>query len=393
VTALQSADGLTWSMLGSATLPLMPSGLFAGLAVTSHEPARLNHVAFDNVRVLSHAHNLLMFDSFEEYGPQLGPLPELGPMGWISDHAFRQAPAKTEQNQPHSGARNAACWTPVYLDCGLYQDVTAAVTGSYTLHLFATADRSGGLVGADVNGTLAAYNEVEARGFRNYGAGYSMSFDASAGDTIRVWMYSPATPGYVVIDDVSLMLDRTLVVAGGEWTIGYPGPFGRFTLGGEEFLIQGTYDGGLVEPASGCGSFGPGRCVPGQALGLFSAFENYQPLTIASFARGTSIVAGRSQGFLEFGGELHVEGVVTLPTPTGNNDPELLSVTAPFTFSGSLKGFEVLGRYVPRLVFDLPLTGRGTATLDLLSRPSTNAPTMWFYRIRYTFERESMTSP
>jgi hypothetical protein len=31
-----------------------------------------------------------------------------------------------------------------------------------------------------------------------------MTFQASAGDTIRVWMYSPATPGYVVIDDVSL---------------------------------------------------------------------------------------------------------------------------------------------------------------------------------------------
>jgi len=32
---------------------------------------------------------------------------------------------------------------------------------------------------------------------------------ARAGDIIRVWMYSPATPGYVVIDDAALTLDPT----------------------------------------------------------------------------------------------------------------------------------------------------------------------------------------
>jgi len=31
-----------------------------------------------------------------------------------------------------------------------------------------------------------------------------MTVPARAGDVIRVWMYSPATPGYVVIDDVVL---------------------------------------------------------------------------------------------------------------------------------------------------------------------------------------------
>ena len=73
------------------------------------------------------------------------------------------------------------------------------------LTFYATADRDGGLVGANVNGTLAISSPVEARGFRNYGAPYAMTFQATAGDTIRVWMYSPAMPGYVVIDDVSLI--------------------------------------------------------------------------------------------------------------------------------------------------------------------------------------------
>jgi hypothetical protein len=31
-----------------------------------------------------------------------------------------------------------------------------------------------------------------------------MTFAANAGDLIHVWMYSPSTPGYVVIDDVML---------------------------------------------------------------------------------------------------------------------------------------------------------------------------------------------
>jgi hypothetical protein len=64
-------------------------------------------------------------------------------------------------------------------------------------------DRTGGFVGADVNGRKVAGNPVSARRFGNY-AQYVMTFQTSAGDTIRVWMYSPTTPGYVVIDDVSL---------------------------------------------------------------------------------------------------------------------------------------------------------------------------------------------
>jgi hypothetical protein len=56
---------------------------------------------------------------------------------------------------------------------------------------------------------LAASSPVMVRGFGNYGSPYVMSFSAAAGDTIHVWMFSPASPGYVVIDDVSLVLDAT----------------------------------------------------------------------------------------------------------------------------------------------------------------------------------------
>lgn len=35
---------------------------------------------------------------------------------------------------------------------------------------------------------------------------YTMAFTANTGDVIRVWMYSPAWPGYVVIDDATLVV-------------------------------------------------------------------------------------------------------------------------------------------------------------------------------------------
>ena len=99
VTGLHSGDGLNWTTIGAIALTSMPSDLVAGLAVTSHEPTRVNHAIFDSVRVSSPTHNLLMFESFEEYGSELGPRPELGPIGWISDHAFRQIPGKG-RNEP-----------------------------------------------------------------------------------------------------------------------------------------------------------------------------------------------------------------------------------------------------------------------------------------------------
>jgi hypothetical protein len=142
--------------------------------------------------------NLVVEGGFEGYNP-----PSLGPPGWMSDFPYRHVQAKSETNQPHSGAQNGACWATANLDCGLYQEITAPRTVRYTLIYFAAADRSGGWVGANVNGRTAAANPVTATGFGNY-LKYVMTFDATAGDTIRVWMYSPATPGFVVIDDVSL---------------------------------------------------------------------------------------------------------------------------------------------------------------------------------------------
>jgi hypothetical protein len=145
--------------------------------------------------------NLLVDGGFEDYVP-----PDLGPPGWVSDD-LRAVPAKSETNQPHSGTHDGACWATTYEDCGMYQEVTAPVTGTYNLVFSANADRPGGLVGVNVNGQPIGYANVEVNGFGNYGAQIPIVSTANQGDTIRVWMYSPATPGYVVIDDVLLFVN------------------------------------------------------------------------------------------------------------------------------------------------------------------------------------------
>jgi hypothetical protein len=189
----------TWRQLGWVTIPLGPDTR-AGLAVTSHDTSVLNTGVFDQVHV---AKNLLVQGGFEGYAP-----PSLGPPGWVSDNPLRRVIAKSETNQPHTGANNGACSTTTFEDCGMYQDVTAPADGTYVLTMFATADRSGGLVGVDVNGASAQSQPVTVRSFGNYGASpYTMRVTAAAGDTLHVWMYSPASPGYVVIDDVALVQD------------------------------------------------------------------------------------------------------------------------------------------------------------------------------------------
>ena len=107
--------------------------------------------------------------------------------------------------------------------------------------MFASADRPGGLVGINLNGQTATLSEVAVRDFGVYDE-YTLPFRAQAGDVVRVWMYSPSVPGYVVIDDVSLTLDRPIAISQGSWSIGPggPGQFGRFTLASGDVQIAGS---------------------------------------------------------------------------------------------------------------------------------------------------------
>jgi hypothetical protein len=201
-TGYYSSNGADWTFVGAttiATADLPTDNYFMGLAVTSHRAGVPTFAFFDQTSMTNPgtASNLLRKPGFEEYTP-----PALGAPGWVAD-ALRQTPAHSGSTQPHTGRNHGECATDRNLDCGLYQDVVAPVTGDYLLTMSSNASRGGGLVGANVNGVLAVSNNVAVNGFGAFGS-HSMGLFAHAGDTIRVWMYSPATPGWVVIDDVSL---------------------------------------------------------------------------------------------------------------------------------------------------------------------------------------------
>ncbi len=188
----------TWQQIGYVQVPLGPNTT-AGLAVTSHNTSMLNTATIDSVAVEK---NLLVEPGFEGYTP-----PNLGP-GWVSDRPLRAVDAVTDTH-PHNGYQNGACIQTTYQDCGLYQEVTAPAAGAYTLAFFANSDRGGAFVGVNVNGQSAASIDVpitNAPG--NYGAEpLTLHFNAPTGATIRVWLYSPASPGAARIDDVSLTQD------------------------------------------------------------------------------------------------------------------------------------------------------------------------------------------
>ena len=196
-----------------------------------------------NARSLSEFLNLLQKPGFEEYRT-----PALGSPGWLSDTPVRQSDAISEARLPRSGAQNAACRTDVYLDCGMVQYVTAPKTGTYELTMYANADKPGCLVGADVNSSLGASSWVELR--PNYGAPYRFRFNATAGDRITVWMYGSARPGYLVLDDVSLVLvpsppppPPTTSPGLSVWTsqdIGAVGLLGASSLSGGVWTVAGA---------------------------------------------------------------------------------------------------------------------------------------------------------
>jgi hypothetical protein len=188
----------SWQPIGTTSVALPPNAL-VGIAVTSHDPSTLATAEIGGVQV---SRNLLDESGFEGYS-----IPLLGVPGWVSDNPLRSAVAKSDTSQPHSGAQNGICPTDGSGDCGIYQEIMAPASGSYLLSMFANSDRPGAYVGVNVNGQNAGYLPVDVRGFDNYGDHYCIGFQARAGDIVRVWVYSPATPGYVVIDDATLVQD------------------------------------------------------------------------------------------------------------------------------------------------------------------------------------------
>ena len=149
--------------------------------------------------------NLVIDGSFESGGAG----------SWFSDRALNFT---LDQNlQQRTGSYNAACWHPNEDsgDCSIVQHVTVPETGTYLVTIYAKADRPGAWVGANViaqsGETQPFATPVESRSdywgpdalypyFK-----YEATVSAQAGDIIKVWGYSPNVPGWLVLDDVSVV--------------------------------------------------------------------------------------------------------------------------------------------------------------------------------------------
>jgi hypothetical protein len=197
-SVLDSSTG-GWRHIGNVTARIGPAAL-SGLAVTSHDISQINTAVFDTVEV---ARNLLVDGNFEGYSP-----PSLEPPGWISDQPLRKIAAVSDSSHPYEGSNAGVCSQTTFEDCGLYQDITVPATGAYMFSVRANATHSGAFVGVDINGSGFQALPIDVRPIGDYGtASYVISFTASKGDVVHVWMYSPATPTWSAIDAATLEQD------------------------------------------------------------------------------------------------------------------------------------------------------------------------------------------
>ncbi len=134
---------------------------------------------------------------------------------WFSDRAMT---LNLDENlQQRTGVYNAACWhsTENSGDCSIVQDVSVPEAGTYRVTIYAKADRRGAWVGANLISqsfeTQPFVTPVESRS-AYWGPDalypyfkYEATVSAQAGDTIKVWAYSPNLPGWLVVDDVSIV--------------------------------------------------------------------------------------------------------------------------------------------------------------------------------------------
>lgn len=118
--------------------------------------------------------------------------------GWVGS-----ANSGVEMSYPSSGGYDAYVHPVPSASGGLTQTLTAPATGTYTFTAYsATNIGSGVYIGADVAGSSAASTSVSGSGLSKY----TVTFSATAGQAIQVWLYAPAgsATNWVVLDDASL---------------------------------------------------------------------------------------------------------------------------------------------------------------------------------------------
>ena len=148
-----------------------------------------------------------------------------------------------------------------------------------------------------------------------------------------------------------------IVVTSGSLTL--PGFFSapNYSFSGENFAVTGS--GGEA------GATGPQFCFPcvsGNTINVSSSFDG------SNLGQGSATINGMTFNAVVFGGQIQFSGnPLIVPVAMSN-----VTLTAPFTFSGTLFGC-LVGPCSPQdAVFTTELTGSGLAFIELRFFPETN---------------------
>ncbi|MFD0696607.1 discoidin domain-containing protein [Paenibacillus sp. GCM10027628] len=122
----------------------------------------------------------------------------LGP--WYAE--WHPSNAGVEANYPHNTMYDAYLWPTASGDVAVSQNVTAPTTKSYTLTAYCATNIANAVrLGVDVGGVQVGQTNITPNVGYNQ---YTITFNANAGQTIKVWYYSNGTGGWATIDDVVL---------------------------------------------------------------------------------------------------------------------------------------------------------------------------------------------
>ena len=148
-----------------------------------------------------------------------------------------------------------------------------------------------------------------------------------------------------------------IVITSGSLTL--PGFFSapNFSFSGANFTVTGS--GGEA------GTTGPQTCFPcvsGNTINVNSSFNG------SNLGQGSATINGMTFNAVAFGGQIQFSGnPLIVPAATSN-----VTLTAPFTFSGTLFGCQAAPCTPQDAVFTTELTGSGLAFIELRFFPETN---------------------
>jgi hypothetical protein len=168
-------------------------------------------------------------------------------------------------------------------------------------------------------------------------------------------------PGRALADPVT--------VTSGFFSVTGLGANAFFELEAPDFRVAGNLEPGVVGPDSTCFP-----CAAGEVISLSTAF-------LGSRGTGTATVDGTLYPLIGFGasGFRFEAPDIVAPGTAGS-----FTVTRPFTFSGSLVGFQLVDPHETP-IFQRLLVGQGRTTASFIENPNPDGPLFSFSSIRYDF--------